>query len=213
MPIIVGLISQKGGVVKSTLSRALAVEAARNGLSVHIADLDAQQFTVTEWAALRTEIGATPTVTAATYQTLKDVIDNAPESELLIIDGPARTSAGTLDIAKVADLIVQPTGASRDDLNPAIRTFHELVAKRIPSAKLVMALRRVLGDSEAAEARRYVIHAGYAVLDGHLTERISYRTAQNLGRAITETDYESLNDKARELINGLVAHIERKAAA
>ena len=31
--------------------------------------------------------------------------------------------------------------------------------------------------------------------------------------AITETDYDTLNDKARELIGSLVARINRKAAA
>jgi Mrp family chromosome partitioning ATPase len=41
----IGLISQKGGVGKSTLSRALAREAASNGLKVKLADLDTQQGT------------------------------------------------------------------------------------------------------------------------------------------------------------------------
>jgi len=39
MPVI-ACVGQKGGVSKSTLSRALAVELARSGLSVHLADLD-----------------------------------------------------------------------------------------------------------------------------------------------------------------------------
>lgn len=42
MPVI-ACVSQKGGVSKSTLSRALAVELARSGLSVHLADLDIDQ--------------------------------------------------------------------------------------------------------------------------------------------------------------------------
>jgi chromosome partitioning protein len=39
MVAIVGLISQKGGVGKSTLARALAREAAAGGLRVLLADL------------------------------------------------------------------------------------------------------------------------------------------------------------------------------
>ena len=50
----------------------------------------------------------------------------------LIIDGPARTSQGTLEIARVADLVVQPTGASVDDLRPAVREFHALIKAGIP---------------------------------------------------------------------------------
>lgn len=37
MTTIIAFVSQKGGVGKSTLSRGLAREAARNGLSVKIA--------------------------------------------------------------------------------------------------------------------------------------------------------------------------------
>jgi chromosome partitioning protein len=213
MPIIIALISQKGGVGKSALSRALAVEAARNGFTAHIADLDAQQFTATEWASLRARGRFEPSVTATTYTTLKQALDGMPRCDMLILDGPARTSAGTLDIAKIADLVIQPTGAGRDDLDPAIRTFHELVAKRIASRKLVMVLSRILGDSEAKEARRYIVDAGYAVADGHVIERISYRTAMNIGRALTETEYDTLNDKAREVVTNLVNRIQEKAAA
>ena len=40
MGTIIGFVSQKGGVGKSTLSRAVAREAANEGLNVKIADLD-----------------------------------------------------------------------------------------------------------------------------------------------------------------------------
>jgi cellulose biosynthesis protein BcsQ len=46
MATIIALVSQKGGVGKSTLARALAREAAVSGLKVKLADLDTQQGTV-----------------------------------------------------------------------------------------------------------------------------------------------------------------------
>jgi chromosome partitioning protein len=42
---IIAFISQKGGVGKSTLARALAVEATREGLKTLLADLDPGQQT------------------------------------------------------------------------------------------------------------------------------------------------------------------------
>jgi chromosome partitioning protein len=42
---IIAFISQKGGVGKSTLARALAVEASKQKLSVLLADCDQQQAT------------------------------------------------------------------------------------------------------------------------------------------------------------------------
>jgi cellulose biosynthesis protein BcsQ len=44
---IISLVSQKGGVGKSAVARLLAVEFARAGWSVKIADLDTMQGTAT----------------------------------------------------------------------------------------------------------------------------------------------------------------------
>src|SRR6266568_4114444 len=40
MPVVIAFVSQKGGVGKSTLARALAVAAARAGWIVKLVDLD-----------------------------------------------------------------------------------------------------------------------------------------------------------------------------
>ncbi len=49
MTMIIAFVSQKGGVGKSTLARAVAREAAYGGLKVKIADLDTQQGTSVDW--------------------------------------------------------------------------------------------------------------------------------------------------------------------
>lgn len=46
---IVGFISQKGGVGKSTKARALAREASACGIKTKLADLDLEQATSAEW--------------------------------------------------------------------------------------------------------------------------------------------------------------------
>jgi chromosome partitioning protein len=43
MPVVVAFVSQKGGVGKSTLARALATFAVAHGLRTKLADLDVQQ--------------------------------------------------------------------------------------------------------------------------------------------------------------------------
>jgi chromosome partitioning protein len=193
MTTIIAFVSQKGGVGKSTLARALAREAANNGLKVKIADLDTQQGTCIDWH--RTRLHAA--------QALKI----ADQYDVLIIDGPARTSSGTLDIAKVADLVVQPSGASVDDLKPAVREFHALSQAGISKDKLVFALNHIGTPVEETEARAYIEEAGYAVLDGCLLERPAYRKAQNIGRAVTETSFRNLNSKADGLIQALIDRI------
>jgi chromosome partitioning protein len=205
---IIAFVSQKGGVGKSTLSRALAREAAAGGLTVKIADLDTQQGTSADWNRIRLNARIEPVLAVEAFATATQALRVADHYNLLIIDGPARTSSGTLEIAKIADLVVQPTGASVDDLRPAVREFHALVQAGIPTAKLVFALNRIGTPVEESEARAYLAQAGYAVLDGCLLERPAYRKAQNVGHSITETSYRNLNIKADALIQALIDGIE-----
>jgi chromosome partitioning protein len=204
MTTIIAFVSQKGGVGKSTLARALAREAVAGGLKTKIADLDTQQGTSVDWHRTRLHAGIEPVVSAEAYATAGQALDAAEHFDLLIIDGPARTSKGTLDIARVADLVVQPTGASVDDLRPAVREFHALVKEGISKDKLAFALNRIGTANEEAEARAYVREAGYFALEGCLLERPAYRKAQNTGHAVTETSYAGLNAKADALIQALI---------
>jgi chromosome partitioning protein len=53
MALFIGMVSQKGGVGKSTLARLLAREYANAGWNVKIADLDVSQGTSFSWQARR----------------------------------------------------------------------------------------------------------------------------------------------------------------
>lgn len=203
MATVIALVSQKGGVGKSTLSRALAREATANGLRVKVADLDTQQGTTLDWHRQRLDAAIMPVIAVEAFATAAQALAVADSYDLLIIDAPARTSQGTLEIARRADLVVQPTGASVDDLKPAVREFHALVKAGIPKTKLAFALNRIGTDAEEAEARSYLVEAGYDVLDGCLPERPSYRKAQNAGYSVTETKHTTLNKRADALIQSL----------
>ncbi|ELT6258522.1 ParA family protein, partial [Salmonella enterica subsp. enterica serovar Kentucky] len=103
--------------------------------------------------------------------------------------------------------IVQPTGASLDDLVPAIKVFNALVKEGIPRSKLVFALSRVGTEAEELDARAYISEAGYETLSGCLFEKPAYRKAMNSGLAVTETRYKGLNERADELIQALIDKI------
>lgn len=204
---IIAFISQKGGVGKSTLSQALAREAVFGGLRTKIADLDTQQGTTVDWHRDRLNAGIQPEIAAESFATAAQALKIAHQYDLLIIDGPARTSRGTLEIATVADLVVQPTGPSRTDLRPAVREFHALAKAGIAKQKLIFALNHIGTPTEEAEARAFLTEAGYAVLDGCLLERPAYRKAQNLGYSVTETSFGTLNNRADALIQALINRV------
>jgi chromosome partitioning protein len=207
MTSIIGVISQKGGVGKSTLARALAREAAAGGLRVKLADLDTQQGTSSNWHRRRLEAGAEPAFSVEAFKTASQALRVAPDYDVLILDGPARASVATLEIGRQASLVIQPTGASVDDLHPAIRTFREMVAAGVPRGNLVLALFKIGTDAEEAEARAYIAQAGFDALAGFVPERPAYRQAQNLGLTITETRFPQLNRRADELLQNVVDRI------
>src|SRR5437588_724414 len=62
MATVLGLISQKGGVGKSTLARLVAREYAAAGWNVKIADLDVSQGTSFNWQARRLQRAIEPAV-------------------------------------------------------------------------------------------------------------------------------------------------------
>ena len=207
MASVVAFVSQKGGVGKSTLARALAREAAASGLAVKVADLDTQQGTSVDWHRTRLVASIEPVVAVEAFGSAAQALRAANLFDLLVIDGPARTSSATLEIARSANLVVQPTGASLDDLRPAVREFHALIKAGIPISRLVFALNRIGTEAEEAAARQYLEDAGYSVLAGCLSERPAYRTAQNAGRAVTETKFAGLNARADALVQDLIDRI------
>ena len=211
MTAVIAFISQKGGVGKSTLARALAREAVASDLNVKIADLDTDQATIIDWHKTRTQKDIRPVISVELFRTAAAAIKAGVRYDLLVIDGPAMASAGTTEIARLAHLIVQPTGSGLDDLRPAIRVFHGLVKAGIPVSKLIFALNHIGTEPEAEAARAYIEEAGYDVLPGYLPERPAYRIAQNEGLAITETRFASLKKQADTLIQALIDRVGEAA--
>jgi chromosome partitioning protein len=205
MAIFLGMVSQKGGVGKSTLARLIAREYAHAGWSVKIADLDVSQGTSFNWQARRLRRNFDPVIPVERFGTVEQALKVDGHYDLVILDGPPHSTAGTLKIAQASTLTVLPTGLSLDDLEPSVLLAHELVKKGIAQAKIAFALCRV-GDNEAeiAEARDYIEQARYKVLAGAIPEKTAYRRATDEGRTLTETRFPSLNQKSDLLAQSIV---------
>jgi chromosome partitioning protein len=213
MPVIVSFVSQKGGVGKSTLARALAAVAAHAGLKVTLADLDAQQQTLVQWQKARKENKVSPKIAVSAFGGVADAVASSATSDLLILDTAGGVNSGTLTVAEHAHLVVQPTGPSLDDLYPTVLIFHELAGAGIVKSRLVAALCRVLTDDEEAAGRAYLEQAGFEVLPGSIPESAAFRVAQNLGQSLTEVGEKALNKRADALMEGLLVKVATILAA
>lgn len=202
---IISLLNQKGGVGKSALARALAVEFARNGWSVHAADLDRSQQTFFNWSGRRAEQGTQPPIEAALYADPKAALKAAVNADLLIVDGKAFADAHALEIAKASDLVIIPVGVSVDDLEPSLKLGVELVNKGVQKTSIVFVVCRVpdKGEKEAMSTRASIQAWGFDVVQGWIPFKPSYSQAMDKGLAFTETPFKSMNEKADKIIEQL----------
>jgi chromosome partitioning protein len=204
MAMIVGIVSQKGGVGKSTVARLIAREFAAQDWQVKIADLDISQATSFHWRSRRLQRGLEPDISVEQYGRVEQALKVAEQYDLLILDGAPHATQATLHVAKASHLVILPTGLAIDDLQPGVQLAHELVT-HIPRQQLVFALCRVgISQPEIDEARQYLREAGYTVLTGELPEKAAYRRASDEGRAATETRFASLNRRAEVLAQSVV---------
>lgn len=205
MTYIIGFISQKGGVGKSTLARLLAREVAHGGLNTKIADLDVQQATASNWARRRAENKIEPTIRAETFKEVKTALNEAEQFDVLIFDGAPHASKQTREVAEAADLVVIPTGQGIDDLEPAVLLAHDLMKDGVPLSKISFALMRVTdSDAEVKAAREYLSATPYKVLEGEVPFKTGFSKALDSGRSITETPFRSLHKKADSLAQAII---------
>ncbi len=196
------IVSQKGGVGKTTIAVHIAVAAAKAGYSVAIIDLD-PQATAAQWADWRgaeDEEGAdvNPVVVAAPHARLAPTLKEAEKMgvDLVILDSPPAADSAAVAAAKAADLVIIPTRASAFDLH-AIKTTAELVrVAQKPSAVLLNAVpprANTLIEEVAA-----VIHSlNLTIAPVCLVDRAALRHAVING--LTASEYEPAGKAADEV--------------
>ena len=201
---IISLISQKGGVGKSALSRLIAVEYAKSGWSVKIGDLDTGQGSTAKWKARRDQHGIEPEIPVEKYATVERAIKDAEHYDLMVLDGPAFAERRGLSMARVSELIIMPTGYSLDDMEPQIETAYELEDNGVDSDHIVFVFCRTEGSvSEDAAARAYLKKARVNILDPVFLERPSIRQAHNMGKAASEVSFPSIKSKILPLAQAI----------
>jgi chromosome partitioning protein len=210
MGYVVPFMNGKGGTGKSVLARTYAVEAARAGASVLIADLDDVQRTSKHWADHRKANGLKPEikVEVATPRVAYDMADRA---DLLVVDTPGWTDRESLNLARWSTFCVIPSRANRmDDLSETVRLLHTLKASGVEDWRFgvaLNALRASTAKQDDQDARAYLAEVGFQALPGYVRDLKAYEIALLEGKTITETDKKELNDEAFVLVNGIAGAV------
>jgi chromosome partitioning protein len=205
---IIGVVSQKGGVGKSTLCQLIAREAAAQGKQAKILDFDVKQMSSVDWVRERLERDLEPTVEGEPTKDVRKALKLNRDYDVIVLDGAPGSPKRTAEMVPECDLIVLPTGASRADLMPTIALARRIAEMNGDAKGPFFALCRVATPAESAEARATIGAAGFTTVDGELIERPGYRQAQNVGRSASETAFPSLNARARKLARAILDQLE-----
>jgi len=213
--IVIGCLSQKGGVGKSTLSRDIARQFALAGYTVKIADLDTSQQTSTTWAALRMENLIEPAVQCEPTSDIRKMViqSRAAGIDVLVIDGKPHSDRDTRIAAEQSDLVIIPTGPTLDDLQPQVRLGHEFVKQSVERAKIIYVINNVATTPdglEVSDARVFIGQAGFQVADQAIPKRASYQNAQNAGRSLSECPHPSLKRIAETVVEEIYKIAEKQ---
>jgi chromosome partitioning protein len=206
---VIVLAGTKGGVGKTTLAAALAVEASRKKKRVAIIDLDGQQ-SLARWHELRETHHAGNTIVLIPVGKHPDVdIDAAVKAgyDWLIIDALPGSVARTELAVQVADLVVVPVRPSPIDVETmgAItelseehgRDFFFVLNQTIPRSSMTQGARSYLQE-----------HMG-EVSELEITMRQPHASAMMSGSSAAEAEPRS---SAATEIAALWSEIEKRVA-
>lgn len=214
--LVIACLSQKGGVGKSTLARLVARTYASHGWQVKIADFNTKQLTSYDWCKIRQESNIEPAIIGEAYS--RPTALRKENFDLVVADGRPDSDQSSMEIAKVADLVIIPTGLPLDDLKPQLMFANELVSKGVDKNRILFVLNKTTESKVAViEARNYLRQAThFAVAENHITAKTSYQRAQNQGYALSEVqglNTARLEETADLLAAEIVAHAQRLGEA
>jgi chromosome partitioning protein len=189
----VAIISQKGGVGKTTLALHLAVAAERAGKTSVLIDLDPQASAAT-WKDLRQE--ETPIVQPAQPNRLAVILEEASKqgAHLAVIDTSPNSESASLTAARAADLVLIPCRPHLLDLKAISSSIEVARLAKTPFAVVLNAVP----PRGALSAEAYAAIATYdaPVLPIHLSMRAAYYHCLVNGQVAQE--YEPTGKAAEE---------------
>jgi chromosome partitioning protein len=192
---VISIISQKGGVGKTTLATALAVEASRNHKQALLLDLD-PQASATFWNDSRSE-ELSPAVTAIPPARLEHYLKASREAgaDFVFIDTPPFAKDIAYDAAKLADFVLIPAKPAVLDIIAMTRTV-DLIKAFSKRAAVVLTFCPPIGK-ELEEAQEAVSQLDIELCPFRIGNRIAFSRAQQSGQ--TAQEYEPQGKAADEI--------------
>lgn len=187
---IIGILNQKGGVGKTTLSVNLAACLARTGARVLLIDADPQGSSL-DWAAARQGEPLFSVVGFPRSTIHKEISQIGQGYDHIIIDGPPRVTDLARSAIMASDIVVIPVQPSPYDIWAAEEVVKLITEARVykENIKSVFVVnRKITNTAIGRDVREALAAYPVHVLDASIAQRVVFAEAAAQGQAIFEID-------------------------
>lgn len=183
----VAVISQKGGVGKTTIATGLAVAAEADGRSTVFIDLDPQGSAGFWHGTREAEVPAFTSSTPLKLGELRQVSEEAG-ADLVVIDTPPQARDAAYQAAQAADLVLIPTRPAILDVMAMTTTLE--MGQALDKPTFVILSFCPSASRELSDTIETITGMGGKVCPVHLGNRIAFSRAQQTGQTAMETEPE-----------------------
>ncbi|HQZ87440.1 MAG TPA: ParA family partition ATPase [Gammaproteobacteria bacterium] len=200
---IIGMLNQKGGVGKTTLSVNIAHELIRKNphVKVLVVDSDPQQSAL-NWSEVREKSPPFDIIGFAKKSLHRDLPSVASNYDFIVIDGPPRVTELARSCIMASDIIIIPCTPSPYDIWASSETVNLINESRIYKEKLksVFAInRRIINTAIGRDVAEALEDLKTPVLKSHVSQRVIF--AESAASGMTVFDMEPEGKAAQEITN------------
>jgi chromosome partitioning protein len=191
---VIGVLNQKGGVGKTTLSVNLTAALARNGSRVLLIDADPQGSAL-DWAVARDGEPLYSVVGLPRPTVHKEIGAITRGYDHIFIDGPPRVTELTRSAIMASDVVLIPVQPSPYDVWAANEVVNLISEARIykENLKSCFVINRKIANTAIGRAVRDALAAyPLQVLPTAVTQRVVFAEAAAQGQAVYELDPEGM---------------------
>ncbi len=192
--VIIGILNQKGGVGKTTLSVNLAAALANRGGRVLLIDGDPQGSAL-DWAAARQDPPLFAVVGLPKPSIHKELPVVGQGYDHIVIDGPPRVTDLARSAIMASDVVVIPVQPSPYDIWAAeevVKLVQEASHFKETQKSCFVINRRIANTAIGRDVRDALSAYPVQVLKASITQRVIFAEAAAQGRAVFEVDRDGL---------------------